>query len=236
MDARSAAARLRSEGIACTVHRDGTLTAALLKPREQSWGHWLRARVESFPGVVATAPPRERPAGDPYFAHTELRFVVGPARAETSSHRPACGAFAAGLSLPAPERAAPPQHPAEASAPPAAPSSAAGGPPPFEALLARFARLEEEVLSGGRDRRIPLEDVAKRLRHTPSTLRAWAKDPERVATYRLDLLLVVLPDGTIYSTPRLLAQWEDAIRLQWQRVLYGTGRRPGERLAGVASR
>ena len=79
MDARSAAARLRSEGIACTVHRDGTLTASLTKPREQSWAHWLRERVKALPGAVVTL-SRERPAADPYLAHTEVRFVVGPPR------------------------------------------------------------------------------------------------------------------------------------------------------------
>ena len=78
MDARTVAARLRAEGIACTVHRDGTLTASLMKPREQSWGRWLSERVTAFPGVAVTAPPKERPSSDPYFMRTEVRFVVGP--------------------------------------------------------------------------------------------------------------------------------------------------------------
>ena len=82
MDARSVASRLRAEGIDCTVHKDGTLTAALLKPREQSWTHWLKDRVKALPGAIVTAPPVERPAADPYFAHTEVRFVLGPARAD----------------------------------------------------------------------------------------------------------------------------------------------------------
>ena len=77
MDARSAAARLRAEGIDCTVHRDGTLTAALLKPREQSWTHWLKDRVKALPGAVVTL-ARERPASDPWLIHTEVRFVLGP--------------------------------------------------------------------------------------------------------------------------------------------------------------
>ena len=78
MDAHSVASRLRAEGIACTVHRDGTLTAALLKPREQAWTHWLKDRVKALPGAVVTL-TRERPASDPYFAHTEVRFVLGSA-------------------------------------------------------------------------------------------------------------------------------------------------------------
>lgn len=78
MDASTARAWLVAQGIACTAHRDGTLTAALLKPREQSWGHWLRDRVKALPGAVVTL-TRERPASDPYFAHTEVRFVLGPA-------------------------------------------------------------------------------------------------------------------------------------------------------------
>ena len=77
MDARSIAARLRAEGIAVTEHRDGTLTAALLKPREQSWTIWLRDRVQALPGAVVTL-TRERPASDPWLQHTEVRFVLGP--------------------------------------------------------------------------------------------------------------------------------------------------------------
>lgn len=130
-----------------------------------------------------------------------------------------------------------PVHPPPpADTPPSASPVAAGGPPSFEALLARLERLEEDVLAGGRDRRISLEETARLLRHTPGTVREWTKSPAMVECYRLDLLLVVLPNGDIYSTPRLRAQWEDAIRLQWQRVLYGTGRRSGERLFGEASR
>ena len=78
MDARSVAARLRAEGIDVTVHRDGTLTATLLKPREQSWTHWLKDRVKALPGAVVTL-TRERPASDPWLQHTEVRFVVGRA-------------------------------------------------------------------------------------------------------------------------------------------------------------
>lgn len=81
MDARSVTARLRAEGIAVTVHRDGTLTATLTKPREQSWAHWLKDRVKALPGAVVTL-TRERPASDPWLQHTEVRFVLGPARAD----------------------------------------------------------------------------------------------------------------------------------------------------------
>lgn len=77
MDARSVTARLRAEGIAVTVHRDGTLTATLTKPREQSWAHWLKDRVKALPGAVVTL-TRERPASDPWLQHTEVRFVLGP--------------------------------------------------------------------------------------------------------------------------------------------------------------
>lgn len=82
MDAATVRARLRAEGIGVTVHRDGTLVAALTKPREQTWTLWLRDRVKALPGAIVTAPPVERPAADPYFAHTEVRFVLGPARAD----------------------------------------------------------------------------------------------------------------------------------------------------------
>ena len=77
MDAASVCSRLAAEGIDVTVHRDGTLTAHLFKPREQSWERWLRDRVAALPGAIVTAPSRERPASDPYFAHTEVRFVLG---------------------------------------------------------------------------------------------------------------------------------------------------------------
>ncbi len=78
MDASTARSWLVAQGIACTVHKDGTLTAALLKPREQSWTHWLKDRVKALPGAVVTL-ARERPAADPWLQHTEVRFVVGSA-------------------------------------------------------------------------------------------------------------------------------------------------------------
>lgn len=81
MDAATVRARLRAEGIGVTVHRDGTLVAALTKPREQSWAHWLKDRVKALPGAVVTL-TRERPASDPWLQHTEVRFVLGPARAD----------------------------------------------------------------------------------------------------------------------------------------------------------
>lgn len=77
MDATTVRARLRAEGIDCTVHRDGTLTAGLLKPREQSWAIFLLHRVESIPGAVVWL-SKERPAADPYFMHTEVRFRLSP--------------------------------------------------------------------------------------------------------------------------------------------------------------
>lgn len=76
MDTAAARTRLQSEGVDVVVHRDGTLTASLLKPREQTWERWLRERVKALPGAVVTL-SRERPAADPYLAHTEVRFVVG---------------------------------------------------------------------------------------------------------------------------------------------------------------
>ena len=76
MDAVTARARLVAEGIAVTAHRDGTLTASLMKPRTESWALWLRDRVRQLPGVTVRL-TRERPAADPYFAHAEVRFVVG---------------------------------------------------------------------------------------------------------------------------------------------------------------
>lgn len=78
MDAATVRSRLAAEGVDVVVHRDGTLTASLTKPREQSWAHWLRERVKALPGAVVTL-SRERPASDPYLAHTEVRFVVGSA-------------------------------------------------------------------------------------------------------------------------------------------------------------
>lgn len=79
MDAPTVAARLRAEGIACRVHRSGLCTASVMKPREQSWSGWLRARIEALPGAEV-ALVRERPAIDPYFMHAEVRFVVESGR------------------------------------------------------------------------------------------------------------------------------------------------------------
>lgn len=139
----------------------------------------------------------------------------------------------------APLRRVPPPPPADT--PPAAPSSAAGGPPllaELSALRSRVESLERERHAGGAERKIPLEEIAARLNHAPSTLRAWAKDPAKTASLRLDLLLVVspLPSREVYTTPRLLAQWEDHVRSQWARVLYGAGLKAGERLVGERSR
>lgn len=145
-------------------------------------------------------------------------------------------------------RGVPPPRPADT--PPAAPSSAAGGPPSLSLgltpevaavlcrLTERMAKLERDVAAGGLERKIPLEEIAARLNHAPSTLRAWAKDPAKTASLRLDLLLVVspLPSREVYTTPRLLAQWEDHVRGQWTRVLYGAGLRAGERLVGANGR
>jgi hypothetical protein len=77
MDARTVAARLRAEGIGCTVHQDGRLTAKLTKARSESWGIWLRDRVRAIPGAVVVV-WRERPAADPYFEHAEVLFRLGP--------------------------------------------------------------------------------------------------------------------------------------------------------------
>ncbi|MHB1045786.1 MAG: hypothetical protein ACYC4P_07200 [Thermoanaerobaculia bacterium] len=106
------------------------------------------------------------------------------------------------------------------------------------ALRERLERLERDVIAGGANRKITLKEVASRLRHAPSTIRAWSKDPDRVRQYRLDLLLItsLLPNCEVYSTPRLLAQWEDAIREQFTRTLYGGGLRPGERVYGERRR
>lgn len=78
MDAATARDRLRAEGIDCRVHRSGLCTASVMKPRSESWALWLRDRVRALPGATV-ALVRERPASDPYFAHTEVRFVVGSA-------------------------------------------------------------------------------------------------------------------------------------------------------------
>lgn len=78
MDARAVRARLESEGIAVTAHRDGSLTAKLTKPRSESWALWLRDRVKALPGADVRL-VRERPAADPFFAHAEVRFLVGRA-------------------------------------------------------------------------------------------------------------------------------------------------------------
>lgn len=132
-------------------------------------------------------------------------------------------------------RSVPPPTPADT--PPDVSPEAPGGPPLLAAdLLARLERIERDVYTGGANRRIGIEEIARLLRCAPGTVREWTKSAEKVERYRLDILLVVLPNGDIYSTPRLRAQWEDAIRLQWQRVLYGEGRRPGERLVGEARR
>ncbi len=76
MDARTAADILQAEGIAVRVHRSGLCTASLMKPRAESWSLWLRDRVRALPGATV-ALVRERPAADPYFAHNEVRFMVG---------------------------------------------------------------------------------------------------------------------------------------------------------------
>jgi len=78
VDARTVAARLRVEGIACTVHQDGRLTAKLTKPRSESWGLWLRDRIRAIEGAVVVV-TKERPAADPYFEHAEVLFRLGPA-------------------------------------------------------------------------------------------------------------------------------------------------------------
>lgn len=78
MDGLSIRERLQAQGIDVTFHRDGTMTAEILKPSEQSWSLWLRDRVKALPGAVVTL-VRERPSSDPYFAHNEVRFVVGRA-------------------------------------------------------------------------------------------------------------------------------------------------------------
>jgi hypothetical protein len=133
-------------------------------------------------------------------------------------------------------------HPLPPAPQPSAVSPAADGP---AALLAEIASLRERVeslererLAGGANRKIPLAEIAARLNHAPSTLRAWAKDPKKTSLWRLDILLVPspLPSREVYSTPRLLAQWEDHVRDQWTRVLYGTGLRSGERLVGIGGR
>lgn len=76
MDAATVRSRLRAEGISVTAHRDGTLTASLMKPREQAWTLFLRHRVKPIPGAVVWL-SKERPAADPYFAHNEVRFSLG---------------------------------------------------------------------------------------------------------------------------------------------------------------
>ncbi len=76
MDAATVRTRLQAEGIDVTFHRDGTMTAEVLKPREQSWSLWLRDRIRALPGAVVTL-VRERPASDPYFAHNEVKFRLG---------------------------------------------------------------------------------------------------------------------------------------------------------------
>lgn len=76
MDAAAVRSRLQAEGIAVRVHRSGLCTASVMKPRSESWTLWLRDRVKALPGTTV-ALVRERPASDPYFAHAEVRFVVG---------------------------------------------------------------------------------------------------------------------------------------------------------------
>lgn len=76
MDAAAVRTRLEAEGISVRCHKSGLCTASLMKPRAESWSLWLRDRVAALPGVEV-ALVRERPAADPYFAHAEVRFVVG---------------------------------------------------------------------------------------------------------------------------------------------------------------
>lgn len=78
MDATTVRARLRAEGIACTVHRDGTLTASLLKRRDESWVDWLTDRVKAFPGAVLVS-RGEWQTADPGFRRAVVRFRLGPA-------------------------------------------------------------------------------------------------------------------------------------------------------------
>lgn len=77
MDAATVRSRLIAEGIACRCRRDGVLIASLMKPRAESWSLWLRDRVRQFPGVKVVVTV-ERPASDPFFAHAEIRFRLGP--------------------------------------------------------------------------------------------------------------------------------------------------------------
>jgi len=76
VDAAVVRARLEAEGIAVRCHRSGLCTASVMKPRSESWVIWLRDRVKALPGITV-ALVRERPAADPYFAHVEVKFVVG---------------------------------------------------------------------------------------------------------------------------------------------------------------
>lgn len=48
-----------------------------MKPRSESWSFWLRDRIAQFPGAEVLARV-DRTAGDPYFAHAEVRFRLGP--------------------------------------------------------------------------------------------------------------------------------------------------------------
>lgn len=78
MNAATVRTRLQAEGIDVRCHRSGLCTASLMKPRSESWVIWLRDRVAALPGTTV-ALVRERPAADPYFAHSEVKFVVGRA-------------------------------------------------------------------------------------------------------------------------------------------------------------
>lgn len=78
MDAPTVVSRLRAEGIACTAHRDGTLTASLLKPREETWVRAIQARVSQFPGA-STFGWGEYETADPRLTRAVVRFRLGPA-------------------------------------------------------------------------------------------------------------------------------------------------------------
>jgi len=100
----------------------------------------------------------------------------------------------------------------------AARPSSGGGPADLLAtvteLRERVSELERLNLSGGADRPICLKELAGRIGNGKSvaSLRGWMKRPATRKRLRLELLLRKDPTGHWYSTPRLLARWQDALR------------------------
>ena len=60
----------------------------------------------------------------------------------------------------------------------------------------------------GWDDRLPLRIVAARYGRKPQTMRRWYSDPEANERFNASALLRRDQSGRLYSTPRLMSEWE----------------------------